>query len=154
MSKLARQMMGDKIAKLAKTAGFAGDEVLAACLYNLASVYLYGRDDLLKLVWASTKTTINIAEQEKEFRRGIAGPGAVEEDSVSQHLEMASQVAALHKEENLAAIISFTHSLRSAERDDLLQQLFDITHSLSNKAIGKKPEKEILMVDNDFEESP
>lgn len=154
MSRIAKKMIADKLAAVAKQAKRNGDNILTTCLLNMASVYLYEREDLLKLIAKTTYSTLEIAKEERDFRKGATPAGNIEGDKVEDALTTAYEYATAADEEHVAGIVSFVQSLRSIERQDLIEQLYDVAESLSSPAVGRKPRKNIVIMEAHDDDGP
>jgi hypothetical protein len=148
MSYLGKKMAADKISNAAKAASRNGDGLASATLMLVASIYLLGRDDLMKYVWVMTQAAAEQAAEEKHLKKGVAPPRQYSHDRVDEALEAAARLAITEGEETLSAIISFAHSLHLSKRDDLLRQLFEVAESLAHKGVGSKPPKEITIFED------
>jgi hypothetical protein len=147
-------MIGDKLAAVAKQAMRNGDNLLATSLLNMASVYLYGREDLLKLIAKSTYSTLEIAKEERDYRGGVTPVGNIEGDKIEDALTTAYEYATAADEEHVAGIVSFVQSLRSIKRQDLIEQLYDVAESLSSPAIGRESRKNIVIMEAHDDDGP
>jgi hypothetical protein len=154
MSKVQKRLISDKLAAAAKMAIRSGDEILGMTVLNIASIYLYGRDDLLKMVRKSAFSALEIAKEDKDFRKPQSPAGSVEEDRVDEALDRAVEYANLSGEEHLAGILSYIHSLRAVGRADFMEQLYDVAGALSSLAVGRKPQKDITIVENKDDSTP
>lgn len=141
-------MAADKIANAAKAASRNGDEIASATLLLVASIYLLGRDDLMKYLWVHAQSVAEQADEEKHRRRGVRPPGQDKIDQVDEALEAAARLAFVDGETALSSIVSFLRSLRTVKRADLLKQLADVAESLAHKGVGCKPPKEITIFED------
>jgi hypothetical protein len=151
---LAKKLIADKIVNAAKQAIRAGDNIFGVTVVNVVSLYLYGRDDLLKIVGKSALSALNIAKEERDVRGQHTRAGKDEGDAVDEALDRAAERATIADEERLAGIISFAHSLRAVGRDDLMEKFFDVGESLSCSAVGTKSRKDISIVENTGDAPP
>ncbi len=154
MSYLGRKMAADKMSNAARAANRNGDDLASATLLLLASIYLLGRDDLMKYVWVTAQAAAETADEEKLRRRGITPPGPDKGDRVDEALEVAARFAFLDGEESLSGLFSFVRSLRTVGRDDLLRQLYDVAESLTCKALGHEPSKDIYILEGAGDDAP
>ncbi|HJQ31040.1 MAG TPA: hypothetical protein VJ866_02615 [Pyrinomonadaceae bacterium] len=154
MSKLNKKLISDKLAAAAKMAIRSGDELLGMTVLNITSIYLYGRDDLLQIVCKSAFSALEIAKEERDFRKPHTPAGNIKGDKLDDALDRAIEYANLSGEEYLAGIISFAHAIRDVERADFMQQLYDVAEVLSSLAVGRKPRKDITIVENKDDAMP
>jgi hypothetical protein len=151
MSRLDRKLISDKLVSLGKKASRSGDQALGASLVNIASVILYGRPEIMKIILASTTTSVQMA---KELIEDSVPPNhnfELPDDPVGDKLHKAANTALMAGEIKVASIVEFLLAIRTMEQKDYLQQLYDAAASLSSKSVGKTPEKELLLVKNDFD---
>lgn len=151
MSNLDKKITADKLAKIAKASERNGHAHLASCLLNIALIHLYGRDDVMRIMHASTQTGMKLAKEAPSLSK-VDAPTGLPDDYVEEKFNEAAGAARLASEDKIASIIDFALAIRSMGRQDLMGELHKTAASLSNQSVNNKPDTGASVKEEDYDE--
>lgn len=127
----------------------SGDNLLAAALTNLLTVYLSGKRDLLGGLTLWSQRVAEMAAQILEMEDHLPALPA-DRDPLVKKLEGVMTVARAAGLADIAAIMSATSSIYHMKDEELMQKLAEVASSFSSEAVGRRPEKAVLVMDNEL----
>lgn len=148
-NKSVRFSLDSQIMGVARAAASRGEALLAAALISLGSVYLSANKNYLaglaKHIEAMAKLALQGAELDEKFPPALSGG-----DPLGDKIEAAAEVAHAARNFDAAAALTSFSAVHLSGNKEVMRKLAEAASSLSSEAVGRRPAKAVLLIENDL----